>query len=307
MTYSINGLIEAADYNAIINSNSPNFNGIWSTGSGSTGYGQTTLATVAQNQSVAASNWNSLITNMASTAAHQGSTITAITPPAVDTRINFLSAIATNMSTLNSNRLNAAATGSDITSSGTRTAPWGSGQGIPIVTSTATVTFASANAARYFFNAGGTIRISASLTGAGGTPENTAWVNLCTDLGTLALPAVSTAQTIAGSAFTGLTKFGGGGSAPTIYTRSGFYALGASTVLYRQFSNFSVYTNDYLQVFYASNGTTVTIAVQFVDSASFFANTITGSLRVTATARPPSTTNIANSWGTPSVSVSAAA
>lgn len=307
MTYSTNGLIEATDYNNIINSNSPNFNTIWATGGGTTGYGQSALATVAQNQLVNASNWNSLITSMASAANHQGSSITAITAPTVNTRIDFLSAIATNMSTLNSNRLNAAATGSDITSSGTRTAPWGSGQGIPVVTSTASISFSSANAARYFFNAGGTIRISASLSGSAGTPENLAWVNLCADMGTLALPAVSSAQSIAGTGFTGLTKFGGGGSAPTIYTRAGFYDIGGSSILYRQYSNYSVYTNDYLQVYYASNGTTVTISVQFVDSASFFANTITGSLTVTATARPPSTTYLANSWGTPSISVTAAA
>lgn len=307
MTYITGGIIDDADYNAIINSNSPNFNAIWSTGSGSSGYGQTTQASVTQGQKVFASDWNSLLTRMSSMASHQGSTITALTPPVAGNRINYLAAIATNMSTLNTSRLNASATGTDITNSGTRTAAWGSGQGIPTVTSTATITFANANSARYFFNAGGTIRISTSLTGAGGTPENTAWVNLCNDIGTLALPAVNTAQTIAGTGFSGLTKLGGGGSAPTIYTRNGFYNLGASTTLYRQFSNFSVYTNDYLQVLYASNGTTVTIQVQFVDSASFFANTITGSLRVTATARPPSTTNIGNSWGTPTVSVTAPA
>jgi hypothetical protein len=275
MTYSIDGLIEASDYNAIINSNSPNFNGIWSTGGGSTGYGQTTLATVAQNQLVAASNWNSLITNMASSAAHQGSTITAITPPTADTRINFLSAISTNMSTLNSNRLNAAATGSDITSSGTRTAPWGSGQGIPIVTATGSVIFSSYAAARYFFNAGGTILVNCSLSGSAGTPENLAWVNLCSDLGTLGLPAVSSFQNIAGTGYSGVTKFGGGGSAPTIYNRQGFYDLPPTPqIWYRQYSNYSVYTNDYLEVFYQVSGSGVYVYVRFVDSASFFANTI---------------------------------
>jgi hypothetical protein len=307
MTYSIGGLIEAADFNAILNSNTPNFNSIWSTGSGSSGYGQTAIGSVVVTAPVAAASWNSLITNMASTATHQGSTITALTPPTAGTEIDYLAAIATNMTTLNTNKLNCAAVGTDIISSGTRVAPWGSGQALPIVTSTATITFPSANQARYFFNAGGTIRISASLTGAGASPENTAWVNLCTDLGTLALPAVSSAQTIAGSAFTGLTKFGGGGTAPTVYIRNGFYNLGAPTILYRQFSNFSVYTNDYLEVSYAASGATVTIAVVFRDSASFFANTITGSLTVTAVARPPSTTNISNSWGTPTVSVTAPA
>jgi hypothetical protein len=251
---------------------------------------------------------------MASVASHQGSAITAITPPTADTRIDFLSAIATNMSTLNTNRLNASATGSDITSTGTRFAPWGSGQGIPTVTAEANITWASAAAARYFFNAGGTVRISASLTGSAGTPENLAWVNLCNDIGTLALPAVSTAQTIAGTAFQGLTKLGGGGSAPTQYNRVGYYTVQSfpwfNRTLYQQYSNYSVYTNDYIIL--RADGDAfgqnfIKLKLAFVDSASFFANTITGSLAVTCTVRPPSTANLANSWGTPTVSVTAPA
>lgn len=312
MTYNTGGIIDDADYNAIINSNSPNFNQIWSTGSGDSGYGQTTQASVIQGQKVFASNWNSLLTRMSSLASHQGSSITALTPPVAGNRINYLSAIATNMSTLYSNRLNASATGTDITGSGTRVAPWGSGQGIPTVTSEATITWASAAAARYFFNAGGTIRISASLSGTSGTPENLAWVNLCNDIGTLALPAVDTAQTIAGTAFSGLTKIGGGGSAPTTYNRVGYYTVQSfpwfNRTLYQQYSNFSVYTNDYIILRAdgdAANQSFIKLKLAFVDSASFFANTINGSLTVTATARPPSTANIGNSWGTPVVSVTA--
>jgi hypothetical protein len=314
MTYSTNGLIEAADYNAIINSNSPNFNQFWATGTGDSGYGQTSQSTVFQNARVNASNWNSLITRMASTASHQGSTITAVTPPTADTRIDVISALSSNMSILNTNRLNAAASGTDITSTGTRTAPWGSGQGIPTVTAEATITWASANAARFFFNAGGTVRISASLTGAGGTPENTAWVNLCNDIGTLALPAVSTAQTIAGTSYTGFTKLGGGGSAPTQYLREGYYTAQSlpwfNRTFFEQYSNFSVYTNDYIRLRIdgdPANQSFIKLKLAFVDSASFFANTITGALAVTCTARPPSTANLANSWGTPTVSVTAPA
>jgi hypothetical protein len=52
----------------------------------------------------------------------------------------------------------------------------------------------------------------------------------------------------------------------------------------------------------------VTISVIFTDvSSGTAADTVTGSLTVTATARPPSTVNIANSWGTPTVAVTAPA
>jgi hypothetical protein len=307
MTYSAGGLIQAADFNAILNSNSPNFNSIWSTGAGSSGYGQTAIGTVSAAAPVAASAWNSLITNMAKSATHQGSTITTLTPPVAGNSIAYLAAIATNMTTLNTNRLNCAAVGTDITNSATRVAPWGSGQSIPIVSSTITVVFSSDATARYFFNAGGSILVSASNSGASGG-EDIAWNNLCTDIGTIGLPAVNTAQTLAAASYQGLTKFGGGGTAPITYTRSGFYNLGASTTLFRQYSNYSVYTNDYINIAYAYNGTgTVTITMQFVDTSTFFANTVNGSLQVTAVARQPESTNIANSWGTPTVNVTAPA
>jgi hypothetical protein len=47
--------------------------------------------------------------------------------------------------------------------------------------------------------------------------------------------------------------------------------------------------------------------MQFVDTSTFFANTVNGSLQVTATARQPESTNISNSWGVPTVSVTAPA
>ena len=304
MTYSAGGLIQAADFNAILNSNTPNFNSIWSTGVSSNGYGQTAIGVVATNALVAAPAWNSLITNMAATATHQGSTITALTPPVAGNRIDYLAAIATNMTTLNTNKLNCAAVGTDITNSATRVAPWGSGQGIPVITSLITVAFSNNNAARYFFNAGGSVLVSAATIGGSGYPEDLAWQNLCTDIGTIGLPAVSTTQSLGGVSYTGLTKFGGGGSAPTVYTRSGFYDLGGTTQLFRQYSNYSVYTNDYISIAYSYNGAgSIVIAMQFVDTNTFFANTVDSHLQVTATARQPETTNIANSWGTTTVNV----
>jgi hypothetical protein len=308
MTYSAGGLIQAADFNAILNSNTPNFNGIWSAGSGSSGYGQTAIGSVVATAPVAASSWNSLITNMAATATHQGSTITALTPPVAGDDIAYLAAIATNMTTLNTSRLNCAAVGTDITNSATRVAPWGSGQGIPTLTSIINVTFSNDAAARYFFNAGGSILLSASNSGGAGG-EDIAWNNLCTDIGTIGLPAVNTAQTLAAASYQGLTKFGGGGSAPTIYVRNGFYNLPTLTATwFRQYSNYSVYTNDYIEIGYSYTGTgSVRMRMTFVDTSTFFANTVNGSLQVTATARQPESTNISNSWGTPTVTVTAPA
>jgi hypothetical protein len=309
MTYSVGGKVEATDYNGFASTNTPNVNNIWSTGSGDSGYGQTALTTVTAGVKVLASPWSGLISAINSMASHQGSTITAITPVSTGNKILFLSALSTNLSTVNTNRLNATAVGSDITNSGTRTTQWGPAAGITQLNSTVTVTFANANSLRYFFNAGGTIRISCSRSGGTALPANTAWTNLCSNIGTLGLPATSTSQTIAGTSFTGLTKIGGGGSAPTIYVRNGYYQLTTTPTLYfRQFSNESVYTNDNIELLYSASGSVITITVRFNDTESGTpSDLVDGNLTVTAVARQPSTTNLVNSWGTPTVAVTAPA
>jgi hypothetical protein len=123
------------------------------------------------------------------------------------------------------------------------------------------------------------------------------------------LPAVDTTQTIAGTSFTGLTKLGGGGSAPDIYVRNGYYQLtGTPTLYFRQFSDEGVYTNDNIELLYSVSGSVVTITVRFTDTESGLpSDLVDGTLTVTAIAKPPSTTHLTNSWGTPVVSVTAPA
>lgn len=313
MTYSTGGKVQATDYNEFASTGTPNVNNIWSTGSGSSGYGQTALTTVTTGAKVLANPWSGLITAINSMASHQGSSITAITPVVAGNKIAFLNALSTNISTVNTNRLNAVAVGSDITNSGTRTTQWGPAVGVTTLNSTITVTFGSADQVRYFFNAGGTIRVSCSRSGGSAFPANSSWTSLCSDIGTIALPAVNTAQSIAGTGFNGLTKLGGGGNSPDIYVRNGYYQLtGTSTVLFRQFGNSGVYTNDNIQILYSASGNVVTIVVRFTDTESGPTppgdlDLVDGNLTVTAVARQPSTTNLSNSWGTPTVSVTAPA
>ena len=306
MTYAQGGLIQAADFNGFASLGSPNINNMWSTGSGSTGYGQTAVPSATVGAIVNYSEWASLINAINNSALHQGTAMTALPVPASTDEITYLADLSTDLSLVTTNRLNCSASGTDITTTGTRTADWGTNASIPTVSSTVTVTFASAAQARYFFNCGGTIRLSCSRSGGTSTPVNTAWTDLCTNLGTLGLPAVSTAQTIASASYTGLTRFGGGGYAPDIYTRTGFYGLTSTPeILFRQFTSGS-YSSDNITVSYSATETVVTITVLFTDDSSDATN-VTGNLSVTATARPSETTYIANTWGTPVVAVSAPA
>lgn len=306
MTYAVGGLIQAADYNGFVSTATPNLNNIWSTGSGSSGYGQTALASVNPGDIIAAGSWSSLINAIASSAAHQGTSITAITPPTAGNLIQFYSALQNNLNVISAGQLNASSVGTDITQTGSRTGDWGGAIGVTQLNSTVTVTFGNSEQARYFFNAGGTIRISCSRTGLVVTPQDTAWTDLCANIGTLALPAVNTAQTINGTALTGFTKIGGGGSTPDIYVRPGYYQLTSSSQqLFRQLSGTGVYTSDNIEIFASATATSVTFTVRFNDSTEGGSpDTVTGTINVTATARTPSTANLTNTWGTPTVTVS---
>jgi hypothetical protein len=305
MTYAVGGLIQAADYNGFVSTATPNLNNIWSTGSGDSGYGQTALSQVNVGDLIDDAGWSTLISRIASSAAHQGTAITAITPPVAGSLIQFYSTLQTNLNAISGGRLNAAAVGTDVTQTGSRTGNWGGAIGIPTLTSTITLTFANADQARYFFNAGGTVRITCSRSGTVLTPQDTVWNSLTSEIGTLVLPAVSTTQTIAGTVFTGFTKVGGGGLSPDIYNRQGYYQLtGSPQTMFRQLSGSGVYTNDNITVTALRTSNTVVLTVSLNDLADGgSSDTVSGTISVTATARQPSTTNITNSWGTPTVTV----
>jgi len=301
MTYAQGGLIQATDYNTFVTTGSPNLNNIWSTGSANSGYGQPVVSTVSSGDIVRAAEWGNLINFTSNSALHQGSTITSVTAPPVGNIIAYIAALSTNLVTINTNRLNAATVGTDITTTGTRSANWGSNIAIPTVTSTVTVTFASVNQARYYFNAGGAVLVNCSRSGGSGNTDDLAWSSLCTSIGSLGLPAANTAQSIASTSYLGLTKFSGSGTS-TIYVRSGFYNLTSTPViLFKQYASGGSYTSDYIQLSYSTTGSVLTITVQFTDADSVFP--ITGNLAVTAIARQPESTYITNSWGTPVVSV----
>lgn len=300
MTYAVGGLIQATDINGFVSTGTPNFNNIWATGSGNSGYGQTALATVAVGDKVAQSPWNPLVTNIAKSASHQGTTITAVTPPVTNDKIAFISALSTNLTAINTARLNAASQGGTTSTSTTTTITWSN-----LLTFTMTATFSSANAARYFFNAGGQLSITTSHPAGSVFNINQFISDLCSDAGTtwLSSPTSGTA-TLAGTPYSGVTKVGGanpGGS--TISTNSGYYAIGGGTQIARQTSDFVYRTygiGSFLSITAAASGSTVTFTV-VIDEVPNGAVVSTGTI-CTLTARAPSTSQLTNSWGTPTLS-----
>ena len=318
MTYSLGSVILDDDYNIFATGNAAgtgdnsvaNVNTVWGVGTGDKGYGQTTLPVldaVSAGQTVTATQWSTMLARISSSASQQGSSITAISSPVAGDTISAYAALSTNITTIFNNRLNAAAVGSSITSGGStdRTTSWTTS-----VTFTQTVTFASGDAARYFFNAGGRITQTWSRTGGSVSDQNTAITNLCTACGTVNYTAGTGTQTIAGGSYTGTVKTGGSGS-PTISANTGYYDLTTANVqvFTQSASSYYGYEGNSITVNLKSNGTQGSnadagsvITVTSVVAKGGGLTTVDGTLNSTLTLIPSATTYLTTtSWGTPTL------
>jgi len=313
MAYAQFGQIQASDFNTFVGGNptttANTLNATWATGGSSAGYGQTAIANVAAGQTVAStSQWASLISNTASAASHQGTSITSITVPTAGSIITFHSALPTNLSSIYTNRLNAAAQGTTSSNTATTASTWSQ-----IATFTHTITFANGDAARYFFNAGGQLAMTCSHPS--GTGINLLFNGLAANVGTVVMSAPSSGTvTIGGTAFSGITNTGlpsPSGNAPTIDATKGYYGLGTAnaTVFTKTastgpagylstFIRFIARTNG-VQGSNSDNGSVITISTVWDEVPDGLV--VASGSSVTCTVRPPSVTNIANTWGTISV------
>lgn len=316
MTYTSGGLIEATDYNGFVNNTvNANVNSVWAAGTGDRGWGQSALATVASTNTITATQWASLVNTLTSMGGQTGTTITARTAPTAGTTIGILAALNTDLTNITTNRNNAAAAGTQFTGwTGTNSKTAGTSGATWSITFTNTVTFASANAARYFFNAGGRIQLQTSKTstGATGDPE---WNDLANTLdGNLVFTGVAAAKTIAGQSYTGTTRVGGTGTPAVLSTGTGFYTLtpgAAATVIYRQNADTAPYTNNFIQYSVALDATSTVLTFTTLWSASdgdpiSGGTAASGATPGTApcticTYFPPSSTFLTNSWGTPTI------
>jgi hypothetical protein len=307
MSYAQYGTIQASDYNALVGgdpvTSSGALNTVWATGGTTAGYGQTALANVTVGQTVAASEWANLVNKTANSATHQGTTITAVSAPVVGGTITYLSAIPTNLTTIYAPRLNAATQGTTVANTATYGSTW-----TTQITFTHTVSFANGNAARYFFNSGGQLKITCSHanTTAG---INLLLNNLASNVGTVVLSAPSSGTaTIASTSYNGITKVGGGGNAPTVLTNNGYYALTTSNAnVFTQTASTgpSGYLATYIRVIAKSNGTqgsngdagSIITLYTLWDEVPDGLTAGTGST-TTVTAVVPELTNLSNSWGT---------
>lgn len=330
MTYSVGGLIEATDYNGFVSTSSgANLNATWGTAISGQGYGQGNVATVSAGGSVTATQWADLVNKISSAASHQGTSITARTAPVAGNTIAILAAVNTDLTSLYTNRNNAASVGTEYgTFSGTtsKTTATGSGTTAWTITFTHTVTFANSTALFSFFNSGGLVKWQTGKTSTG-TEADDEWNDLANTLvGDIYLTGAAGSKTINGTAYTGTTKSGGTGTPTTLATSTGVYALTtAPATLYKQFADTSPYTGQYIQIDASvdsnASPTVITLSTTWVDpggSAVGSTDQITGGSATTSpsttitgdapttlvTYIPPETTYLSNTWGTPTIAAS---
>jgi hypothetical protein len=164
MAYQQGGVITYTDYNNLVGTNPSSakgiLNSVWGTGSGDIGYGQTAVTqSAATGGTVSATQWATLINSINNASKHQsagGANPAQIGTVSPGNTIQYLGSIGTALNTLHDNRLNFSSQGS--TQAGTVfgfNPSSGSNPAALQYTAVRTVSFASGDAARYFFNAGG--------------------------------------------------------------------------------------------------------------------------------------------------------
>ena len=314
MSYAQFGLIQASDFNTLAGGNptttSGTINAVWATGGTNAGYGQTAVANVSAGGTVTASDWANIVNNTANSASHQGTSITSVTAPSSGGTVTYLSAVPTNLTTIYTSRLNAASQGSTSANAVSTVATWSDK-----AVWTHTVTFANGDAARYFFNSGGQLKVTCSHPS--GTGINLLLNNLASNVGTVVMSSpTSGSVTIASTSYNGITKVGGGGNAPTVSTNTGYYALttgNASVFTQTASTGPSGYLSTNINVTVKSNGTqgsngdagsVITIYTVWDEIPNGLV--VASGSTTTVTAQAPETTYLGNSWGSITVAGSVA-
>ena len=245
-------LILYTDYNAI----QTKIATVLGPGSATFGYGQVVSSSqVAQNAQISVTQWNNLRSDLVKCLRHQTGIDPTLTVPATNVKVTEATRAAymTAADTATTNRLVAPPVTEatrEFFSFGsiTRTASWNG-----VRTQTVTINFASADAARYFFNTGSRIEFSASLTNTSNAPKDQSWVANLSGIGTVYFNYDTTTPT-------------GGGSGTSI----GWYDLTTSNQLvYEKTVSTGYVPNSYRIYARAPSTSQLVFEIQFRDDATY--------------------------------------
>jgi hypothetical protein len=258
MAYTAGDTILDDEYNAFVNnSSSPyGYNHFAGTGAGEYGLGETSIATVSAGGTVQASQWNSLFTGLDNIANHTNTSITSTSVSAGDS-IAIKAALIGDLANLasavagGSTGASALSTSTSLQAMTTAAEGWAN-----TATHQQTITWASADRMRHFFNAGGKVRIVTSTTQGTINPKDQAFIDLGTALGNIDIGSQST------------TRSGSGETLTTNGLTNGFHNLTTSyTTLIKLTSDNATYTSNTVEIsakLNAAVGTAVTMTIRMV-------------------------------------------
>lgn len=318
MSYAQGGLIEAADYNTIIGANtsvsSTTLNAVWAWGANSAGYGQTAVPQVSAQTLVTATQWATLINSLNSANTHINGSSSGLTANTSGQLIGFSGSLQDKITGLYNDRQNFASNSAVVANVSLVTPTnWSfTPGGTPSTPTASTLTrgfglrasFANgADAARFFFNAGGRMKFNCSGTNNIGSSRSGAVAPLFNNLGGIALFAANTAG----------GRTGAGGTVTANVTNQGYYQLTTSNVTFVAITTSSVsYTADTASILVRSNGPTgsfgdngsqidfwvsVTSATGANTDGFQFDDTIDVNVNLTLDVSFPEVTNLSNTWG----------
>jgi len=204
MAYQAGDTILDDEYNAFVNNSSSPFglNHFAGTGSLQYGLGESAVSTVSAGSTVNASEWNALFTGMSTIAGHTGDTLTSRSSISGGDLIEISANVAADLATLAASVAGGCTGTSAVTTSGILQQPASSSTWTGSFTTQVSATFSSANNMRFFFNAGGKIRLDPIRTGNGGSDgasgKDAAWDNLYNAVGNLDIGSQSTSRSGSG-------------------------------------------------------------------------------------------------------------
>lgn len=241
MAYVAGDTILATEYNTFVNSSSSpyGYNHFAGTGSGAYGLGQTAIPTVSAGAgTITASQWNTLFTGMDNIANHTNDTLTSRSQVSAGDTIAIKAAVEADLATLAASVAAGSPSATALTtSSALQTVTTASEGWDTSATQEVSVTFSSADQMRWFFNAGGKVRVTVGTTQGSTNPKDQAFIDLGTALGNIDIGAQST------------TRSGSGESLTTNGLANGFHDLSTGyTVLIKLTSDNSSYTSNTVEI-----------------------------------------------------------
>lgn len=315
MTYSSGQLIEASDYNGFAGGTAANVSGqlnpVLATGRGNTGYGQLSVSNVAAiTDTVTATQWTTLINGINKVRKHQaGAGFSNIGTVMAGDTISTIVTVSSALTDAYTDRVSYTAQGTTTTGSVFNNSfSTGSTSAAQTYNLTQrTVTFASADQARYFFNAGG--QINFIITGVTNNDGSQRSANLVT------LAATNFASKKIGGAAAAARTGSGGTVIGDLTSNYGYYGLTTSNTTMSDIrtytGSYSAYADDHVYFYARTNGAQGVYSdngnIMYLNFTLYSGSQggINDSINITVNYRIdiiyPSTTYLSDSWGTVTV------